>query len=98
MGRAVLSSMSSIQQFSLSTTASPTLQGAVNAVFGVPVMACDIPEPCKFPSLDSCQNRLLWTQEEVDLAAHPDVGLVLQSVGDAGKCRRRGEVSSDRYW
>ena len=47
-------------------------------------MACDMPEPCKFPSLDSCQRRFLWTQEEVDLAPHAVVGLVLQ-VGDAKK-------------
>ena len=41
-------------------------------------MACDIPDPCKFPSLDSCQNRFLWSHKEVDLAPHPVVGLVLQ--------------------
>ena len=44
-------------------------------------MACDISEPCKFPSLDSCQKKFLWTHKEVDLAAQPVVGLVLQ-VGD----------------
>ena len=47
-------------------------------------MACDMPEPCKFPSLDSCQKRLLWTHKEADLAPHPVVGLVLQ-VGDTQK-------------
>ena len=47
-------------------------------------MACDMPEPCKFPSLDSCQKRFLWTHKEVDLAPHPVVGLVLQ-VEDAEK-------------
>ena len=47
-------------------------------------MACGMPEPCKFPSLDSCQKRFLWTHKEVDLAPHPVVGLVLQ-VGDAEK-------------
>ena len=36
----------------------------------------------KCPSLDSCQKRFLWTPEEVDLAKHPIVGLVLQ-VGDS---------------
>ena len=41
-------------------------------------------EPCKFPSVDSCQKRLLWTHREVDLAPHPVVGLVLQE-GDAEK-------------
>ena len=43
-------------------------------------MACDMPEPCKFPSLDSCQKRFLG----VDLDPHPLFGLVLQ-VGDAEK-------------
>ena len=43
-----------------------------------------MPEPCKFPSLDSCQKRFLWTHKEVDLAPHPVVGLVLQEA-DAGK-------------
>ena len=41
-------------------------------------MACDMPEPFKFPSLDSFQKRFLWTYKEVDLAAHPVVGLLLQ--------------------
>ena len=57
---------------------SPTLQGALKDGFGDVVVACDIPEPCKFPSLDSCQKRFLWTQKEVDVAPHPVVGLVLQ--------------------
>ena len=47
-------------------------------------MACEMPEPCKFPSLDSCQKKFLWTYEEVDLVPHPVVGLVLQ-VGDTEK-------------
>ena len=47
-------------------------------------MACDMPEPCKFPSLDSRQKRLLWTHEEIDLVPHPVGGLVLQ-VGEAKK-------------
>ena len=47
-------------------------------------MVCDMSEPCKFPSLDSCQKRFLWIHKEVDLAPHPVVGLVLQ-VGDAEK-------------
>ena len=50
-------------------------------------LACDLPEPCKFPSLDSCQKMFLWTHKEVDLAPHPVVGLVLQ-VGDAEKFPR----------
>ena len=48
------------------------------------VVACDMPEPGKFPSLDSCQKRFLWTHKGVDLAPHPVVGLALQ-VGNAEK-------------
>ena len=47
-------------------------------------MACDIPEPCKFPFLDSCHKRFLWTRKEVDLAPHPVVSFAFQ-VGDALK-------------
>ena len=42
-------------------------------------MACDMPEPYMFPSLDSCQKRFLWTHKEVDLAPRPVVDLVLQA-------------------
>ena len=51
------------------------------------VGAWDMPEPCKSPSLDSCQKRFLWTYKEVEFAPHQVVGLVLQ-VGDAEKFRR----------
>ena len=47
-------------------------------------MACDMPEPSKFPSLGSCENRFLWTSKDVDPAPHPVVGLVLQG-GDTEK-------------
>ena len=33
-------------------------------------MAWDMPEPCKFPSPDTCHERFLWTNKEVDLAPH----------------------------
>ena len=36
------------------------------------------PETCKFPSLDTCQKRFLWTHEEVDLVLRPVVCLVLK--------------------
>ena len=49
-----------------------------------------MPEPCKFLSLGSCQKRFLWTNKEVNLALHLDVGLVLQ-VGDA-------EIHSGDLW
>ena len=69
---------------SLPTTASPILQGALKNGFGEAVVACDMPEPCRFPSLDSCLKRFLWTHKEVDLALPPVVGLVLQ-VGEVEK-------------
>ena len=47
-------------------------------------MACGMPEPCKFPSLDSYQKRFLWTHKGADLSPHPVVGLVLQE-GDTEK-------------
>ena len=47
-------------------------------------MACDMPEPCKFLSLDSCQKRFLWTNKKYDLGPHPVVGLVFHA-GDAEK-------------
>ena len=43
--------------FPLPTTASPTLQGAVEDSDGEAVVACDMSEPCKFPSLDSGQRQ-----------------------------------------
>ena len=71
--------------FPLPTTASPTLQGAPKDGFGEAVVVCDMPELSKFPSLDSCQKRFLWTHKEVDLA--PVVGLVLK-LGDSKKFPR----------
>ena len=47
-------------------------------------MACDMPQPCKFPSRDSCQKRFLWTHLKVALLPHPVVGLVIE-VGDTEK-------------
>ena len=44
-------------------------------------MACDMAEPCKFPSLDSCQKRFLWTHKGADLAPYPVVGLLFQVGG-----------------
>ena len=45
--------------FPLPTTMSPTLQVTLKDGFGEAVLACDMPELCKFLSLDSCQKRLL---------------------------------------
>ena len=64
--------------FPLPTAASPIQQGALNDGRGEAVVEGEIPEPCRFPPLDSCQKRFLWNHKEVDLAPHPVVGLVLQ--------------------
>ena len=66
------------------TTAMSTLQGALKDGFGEVVRACEMPKPCKFLTLNSCQKRFLWTHKEDDLAQQPVVGLVLQ-VGDTEK-------------
>ena len=58
--------------------ASPILHGALKNDFGEAVVACDMPEPCKCPSFDSCQKRFLWPHKEVDLAIHAVVSLVLK--------------------
>ena len=68
-------------EFPLLTMVSPTLQGALKNGFGEAVVACDMPEPCKFLSLDSCEKRSLRTHKEVNLATHPVSSLVLQ-IGD----------------
>ena len=70
--------------YPLSTTASPSLQDALKDGLGEAIMACDMSETCKFPSLGGCQKRFLWTHKRAVLAPHPVVGLVLQ-VGDAEK-------------
>ena len=62
--------------FPLSTTASPNLQDVLKDGFEEAVMACDMPEPFKFPSLGSCQKRFLWTHKGVDLASHPVIVFV----------------------
>ena len=56
------------------------LQGALKDGFGQAVVASNMPEPCKFPSLDSRQKRSLWTHREVDLT--------LFQVGDTEQFHR----------
>ena len=53
-------------------------------VFGEAVLGRGMPEPCQFPSLDSCQTGFLWTFKEAALALHAIVGFVLH-IGDAEK-------------
>ena len=70
--------------FLVLTIVSHTLQGALKDGFSEAIVARNLIQPCKFLSIDSFQKRFLWTHEEVDLALHPDAGLMLQ-VGDAEK-------------
>ena len=61
-------------------------------------MAYEMPEPCKSPSLDKCQKRILWIHEEVDLALLSVVGFVLR-VRDAEKFPRTlGFESRDPFF
>ena len=78
MGRYVHSLRLSIQHSPLPTTASSTLRGALKDGFKEAVVVCDMPEPCKFPSLDICEKRFLWTHKEVDLAPYPVAGPLLR--------------------
>ena len=64
--------------FPLLITALPALQGALKDGFGEAAVARDMPEPYRFPSLDRCQDRFLWTNKEVYFAPHPAIGLVFQ--------------------
>ena len=57
------------------------LQFFLKDAFGEAVVACDMLEPCKFPSFDSCQKKFLWTQKEVELAPNLVIGHMLR-VGD----------------
>ena len=61
--------------FSLLTMALPTGQCALKDGFGEAVVVCDIPEPCRFLFLDSCEKRFLGAQKEVDFAVHQVVVL-----------------------
>ena len=72
--------------FPLPTTVWPTRRAALGNGLREAVVACYMPEPRKFPSLDSCHKRFPWTHThtEIDVASHPVVGLVLQ-VGDVEK-------------
>ena len=84
MGRDVHSLMLSVQHFLCRPRRRPPSRGALKDGFGEAVVACDVHEPCKFPSVASCQKRFPWTPTIVDLAPHPVGGLLLQ-VGDAEK-------------
>ena len=57
--------------------ASPILQSALKDGCGEDVVTYDMPEPCGFLSLDSCQKWFLSADEEANPAPHPVIGLVL---------------------
>ena len=89
--------MISIQQLSLPII-SLTLQEALKDGFGDAVMMCDMPEPCKFPSLDSCQERFLWTYKEADLATHSIIDLLLKVGGTERLPHALGFASLDPFF
>ena len=79
-------------------TALSTLQGALKDDFGEleAVILRGMPEPCEFPSPDTCQKKCLWAHKEVDLAPHPVVGLLLhwfQKPGSFSQSQQAGSVS-----
>ena len=76
--------------FSLPTMASATLQGALKDGLGEAVVARDMPKPCKFPSLDSCQKRFLGTHTEADL--------IRKGYSQFGICTSRGLSYDDSVW
>ena len=84
--------------FPLPTTASPTLQGDLKDGFRENVVAYDMPELCRFPSLDSYHKRFLWTDNEVEFALHLVVGLVLQVGGAQTFPHTVGFESRDRFF
>ena len=57
-------------EFPLPTTASPTDQDALKDGFGEAVVACDVPEPCTFPSLDHASFRLEWKRRYSSMFLH----------------------------
>ena len=57
-GMDIHSLMLSIQHFFLPTIALPTLQGTLKDGFRDTVLACDMPESCKFPSLGSQETDM----------------------------------------
>ena len=74
MSRDAHSLMLSTQHFFCQPRVSLILQGVLKDDFGE--------DGVSFPSLNSCQKRLLWIHKEVDLAPHPLYDLVLK-LGDA---------------
>ena len=79
MGRDVHSLMLAIQHyFPLPTAISHRLQGALKDGSGEAVVTCDMPEPCEFPPLDSCQKRFMSAHN--DVSSHPVSGETWRSV------------------
>ena len=83
-GRDVHSLMLSIQHFLCHPRHCPPSMVPWRMVSGEAVVACDMPEPCKFPSSDSCQKRFLWTHKKVDHARTQSLVFVFQ-IKDAEK-------------
>ena len=56
--------------FLLPITASPILRSALKDGFDEAVLTHDIPEPCEFPSLNSCPKKFLWTHKLILLGTN----------------------------
>ena len=65
MGRDVYFLVLSMQHFLCQPRHCPS--SAQRDCSGEAVRACEMPEPCTFPSLDSCQKGFLLNHKEVDL-------------------------------
>ena len=74
----------------LPTTESPTLQGALKDGFGEAVVACEMSEPCQFPSLDNLP-------EVVPVDPQVSFSCYAHSRWSCIPSRRCGEVSSGTW-
>ena len=74
MGRDVHSLMLCTQHFLCRPRRRPPSKVYRTFGFGEVVTTRDIPAPCEFPSLDSCQKRFLLAHKDANLAPHPVVG------------------------
>ena len=95
MGRDVHSLMLSMQHFLCRPRRRPPSKVPRRMILERLSSSVTCPEPCKFPSLDSCQMRCLWTHKEVDLAF--EVGLVLQGENAEKVLHALGFESQDHF-
>ena len=78
--------------FPLLNTVLPTLQSALQDGLGEAVMVCDMPEPCKFTSLDSC-----YLLEEAPVDPQGSWSCAAPTHWSCAPSRRCGEVASGTW-